>query len=295
MLMRVFHAAAIAALSLGSLTPAAAQVRASERGSVSQTVDGTVITVDYSRPRIRGRDSVFASKGKGVVYWGEVWTPGANWATTLDVSRPVKLNGHDVAAGKYSLWFIPQLTEWTVGLHPNPRRFHTQPPKDSEYVLTFKVPPRAMADSEDVLLFSFPRVSASGTTLRMQWAATAIEIDVAVQPSRPPTNMTEEQMAPYLGSYTMRMEGDTAEHKAEVLAAGQAIRVVVDGWGDFAIELVPTAQQHRFVTAFVQKGQLYDVEDQAPFVFDVANGRATGFTVIDATENKPWMTAKRAS
>ena len=36
-----------------------AQVRASERGSVSQTIDGTVITVDYGRVQARGRDSLF--------------------------------------------------------------------------------------------------------------------------------------------------------------------------------------------------------------------------------------------
>lgn len=294
--MRARLAAALGAVLAFAVTmPVMGQVRASERGTVSQTVDGTVITVDYSRPRIRGRDSVFASKGKGVVYWGEVWTPGANWATTFEFSKPVKLNGHEVAGGKYSIWFIPQQSEWTIALHANPRRFHTQPPKDSEYVLTFKVPPRAMTHTEDVLLFSFPQVSHTGTTLRLHWATTAVDIDVAVPPSRPPTNMTAEQMAPYLGSYTLRAEGDTADSKAEVLAAGRAIRVVVDGWGDFAMELIPTAEPHHFVTAFLQKGELYDVEDQAPFVFDVEGGRATGFRIIDATENKPWMTAKRAN
>ena len=273
----------------------AAQVRASERGSVSQIVDGTMIAVDYSRPVIRGRDSVFATKGKGVVYWGEVWTPGANWATTFEFSKAVKLNGHDVAAGKYSIWYIPQPTEWTIALHANARRFHTQPPKDSEFVLTFKVAPQAMTHREEVLLFSFPQVTHTGTTLRMQWGTTAIDLDVAVPPSRAPTNMTAEQMAPYLGSYSLHMEGDTTERKAEVLAAGRAMRIVVDGWGDFGIELIPTAEPHHFVTAFIQKGELYDVEDQAPFEFLMEGGKATGFRIIDATENKTWMSAKRTS
>jgi hypothetical protein len=294
--VRVHPAAAVvAAIALAASTPAVAQVRASERGTVSQTVDGTVITVDYARPRIRGRDSVFASKCKGVVYWGEVWTPGANWATTFEFSKPVTLNGREVAAGKYSVWYIPQPSEWTIALHANPRRFHTQPPKDSEYVLTFKVPPRTMTQVEDVLLFSFPQVTHTGTTLRMHWATTAVDLDVGVRPSRPPTNMSAAEMAPYLGSYTLRTEGDSTERKAEALAAGRAIRVVVDGWKDFAMELIPTAEPHRFLTAFLQKGELYDVEDQAVFVFDVQGGRAAGFRIIDLTENKDWMTGKRAS
>lgn len=280
---------------LSAAPPVDAQIRASERGTVSQTVDGTVVTVDYSRPRIRGRDSVFAAKGNGVVYWGEVWTPGANWATTFEFSKPVTLNGHEVAAGKYSIWYVPQLGEWTVALHENPRLFHTQHPADSEFALTFTVTPQAATHSEDVLLFSFPQITHTGTTLRMQWATTVVDIDITVPPSRPPTNMTAEEMAPYLGSYTLRAEDDTVDRKVEVLAAGQAIRVVVDGWGDFAIELAPTEEPHRFVTIFLRKGEVYDVEDQAPFVFDMEDGHAVGFRIIDLTENKTWMTGKRAS
>jgi len=39
-----------------------AQIRASELGTVSQTIDGTVISVEYSRPRARGRASLFGTK-----------------------------------------------------------------------------------------------------------------------------------------------------------------------------------------------------------------------------------------
>jgi len=275
--------------------PAPAQIRASERGSVSQTVDGTIITVDYSRPQIRGRDSAFAAKGNGVVYWGEVWTPGANWATTFEFSKPVTLNGHDVAAGKYSVWYVPQPDEWTVGLHATARLFHTQHPADSEFVVSFKVTPQPTDDRENVLQFSFPVVTHTGTTLRMHWERTAVDLDIGVPPSRPPTNMTAEEMAPYLGSYTLTAEDDTTVRKVEVLAAGQAIRVVVDGWGKWAVELIPTQEEHRFLTAWLRDGELYDVEDQAPFVFDMDGGRAVGFRVINATENTTWMTGTRTN
>jgi hypothetical protein len=287
-----------AALPLGVLAalaaPATAQIRASERGVTSQTVDGTVITVDYARPQIRGRDSVFATKGKGIVYWGEIWTPGANWATTLELSKPVTLNGQEVAAGKYSVWFIPQPTEWTIGLHANPRLFHTQPPKDSAYVVTFKATPQAADHRADVLQFSFPAVTHTGTTLRMHWDRTSVDIAVGVRPSRPPVNMTAQQMAPYLGSFTLKMEDDTSgrEQKAEVIAAGNELRIVVDGWGKFTIGLVPKSG-HRYMTVFLEDGKVYDEEEAAEVVFDVQGGQAVGFTIVDLTENKPWMTARR--
>ena len=58
--MRLVLAIAVAVPSY-----AGAQIRSSERGMASQTVDGTVITVDYARPQARGRRVIF-----GVVYWG---------------------------------------------------------------------------------------------------------------------------------------------------------------------------------------------------------------------------------
>ena len=100
------------------ILPAAlsAQPRASERATVNQIVNGTSITFDFSRPVARGRDHLFG----GVVHWGELWTPGANWATTLEVDHDVKLNGHAVPAGKYSVWIRVQPEEWTVFLMTRP-------------------------------------------------------------------------------------------------------------------------------------------------------------------------------
>ena len=73
-------------------TGAAGQVRASELGTVSQIIDGTRIAIEYSRPRARGRNDLFG----GEIKWQEVWTPGANFATTLEVSRDVRIDGHPV-------------------------------------------------------------------------------------------------------------------------------------------------------------------------------------------------------
>jgi len=51
----------LAASLLGAVPSASAQLRASERGSVAQNVDGTRVTVDYSRPRARGRSPIYGT------------------------------------------------------------------------------------------------------------------------------------------------------------------------------------------------------------------------------------------
>jgi hypothetical protein len=76
---------------------------ASRRDSVRTTVDGVTVAIDYTSPRRRGR-SILGS----VVPFGQVWRTGADAATTLFLSRPLRIGGTLVPAGPYSLWTIPE-------------------------------------------------------------------------------------------------------------------------------------------------------------------------------------------
>ena len=179
------HSFAVVSIIIATLAaPLGAQVKASEQSSVSQTVDGTVITVDYSRPQVRGRQDVF---GK-VVAAGALWTPGANWATTLEVSKPIRLQGRDLAAGKYSMWMVTGPGDWTVYLHKNARLFHTNPPQVGDMLLSFTVRPTQVEHTE-LVTFDFPRVAPDSTTLRFRWATTALSLDIVTQATKTITGM----------------------------------------------------------------------------------------------------------
>ena len=274
---------------------AAAQIRASEAAITSQTVDGTVITVEYSRPQLRGR----TPKADGVVHLESMWTPGANWATTLEVNHPIKLNGHAVAAGKYSVWAEPAAGDWTFHLHPNPRLFHTSAPKASEMALSFKVTPQRGQESVDVLSFDFPELRQDGTTLRFRWAQTVIPFDIAVEPSRNVIAMTEAQAAPYAGGWLMQFYNEVNEKmpemRVELMLSNGTLKGVVDGPEPFGIEFLPTGEPNTFVLAWLEKGKTFDVDPTAQIVFDVANGRATRWQakVIKELGDKPWIWARR--
>lgn len=169
-----------ATLALVTALPACApaQVMASEHGMVQQRVDGTTITIEYYRPQRRGRDNLFG----GVVKWGSTWTPGANWATTIDVDHDVRIDGHALAKGRYSIWMVPQPTAWTVILSTAWKRFHVQGPDPSAPQVTFTVTPDS-TPMVDVLTFSFPAVAPDSTTLLLQWGTTAVPLHIAVTPS----------------------------------------------------------------------------------------------------------------
>ena len=112
---------ALCSLCLGTAvlaqTPAAPKLefpQASPLASVSQRIGLTDIQVTYNRPGAKGR-VVFG----GLVPYGHVWRTGANNATKISFSTPVKLNGATVPAGTYELFTIPGKDEWTVSIHKN--------------------------------------------------------------------------------------------------------------------------------------------------------------------------------
>ena len=83
--------------------------RPSPPATTTATIDGKTITIDYSRPSVKGR-KVWG----GLVPYGEVWRTGANEATTIDVSADVEIEGQKLAKGKYALFTIPGEKEWVI-------------------------------------------------------------------------------------------------------------------------------------------------------------------------------------
>ena len=83
---RIYSLVVFSLLALAA--PVEAQIQASPLSSTSTVIDGTSLDVTYSRPSVRGR-TIWGE----VVPWGGRWTPGANWATVIEVDRDVLING----------------------------------------------------------------------------------------------------------------------------------------------------------------------------------------------------------
>jgi hypothetical protein len=286
-----------AAILLGVASDLSGQVRASEPAKVSQTIDGTALTIEYSRPRVRGRDSLFGKEIK----WEEVWTPGANWATTLELSKDIRLNGHPVAKGKYSVWLaVRPAGPWTMVLDPRHRRFHTAHPDSTGEQIRFGVTPEEGAFTE-VLSWSFPEIRVTGGTLAMQWGTTRVAFRVEVQPSYSLAT-SPSKAGPYLGRYsfdwTEKEPGDTLPI---TLTISQKDSTLVGEWnplpwpeaGPFI--LIPIKEDW-FIAGFTEKGELYEVEQDMVFEFARKRGqklagtfevRGEGDTLIAMGRRRP--------
>ena len=190
-----FRAAFVALLLAPA--PVVAQIRASEVGVMAQTIDGTTLKMEYSRPRARGRTTLF---GTPAVHWGETWTPGANWATSFEVDKNVKLNGTAVPKGKYSVWMVVrEKGDWTLVLDPKVHRYHMEPPDSSAAQIRFPVKVSAVPFTE-VLTWSMPDIRINGGTLAMQWERARVDVNVEVEPTYALTFPAAEA-AEYVGEY----------------------------------------------------------------------------------------------
>lgn len=278
-------------LSFLALLPlsASAQPRLSERGSLGQMVDGTTITLDYARPQARGRSPIFGQ----VVHWGETWTPGANWATNITLSKDVKVNGEPLPKGSYSIWMIPAEDTWTVFFHPTVRLFHTQRPSADSATLRLKVKATPI-DAVEILTFAFASVGRDRTTLEMRWDRALVPLEIVVPSSQA---VLAAELAPmYTGTWTVVMQGeepgkaDTVEFKVDYKEGHLLGEFTKMSW---IMELVPMRAQHSFVVGMVEKGEVLDVEVDYPMVFTIEGDRAVSF-IVKSDNNDEWMRGVRA-
>ena len=117
--------------------------RPSPPAEVKTTVGSTDLTIDYSRPSLKGR-AAFEAKSP-LAPTGEVWRTGANEATTFTVSKPVKINGQPLAAGTYALFTIPAAGEWTIIFNKTAKQWGAFKYQDKEDALRIKVKPQTVA------------------------------------------------------------------------------------------------------------------------------------------------------
>ncbi len=149
--------------------------RPSQLASVTQHINQTKVTLEFSRPVARGRE-LFGQ----LVPWSKVWTPGANDATTITVSTGVQVNGQALPAGTYTVWSEPQPERWTIifnSAHPVWHlRYDEAAGKD---VLRVTAMPREGAHMES-LAWYFPVVDGRRAELVVHWGKVVVPLQIDV-------------------------------------------------------------------------------------------------------------------
>ena len=143
--------------------------RPSPKGSVTQTVGLTDITVAFSSPGVKGRK-----------IWGEVvpldqvWRAGANDCTKVTFSTPVSIEGKPVPAGAYCIFLLPAKSGWTFILSKNSEQGGTDY-KQSEDAL--RVPATASTiPLRERLAYAILDFDDEEGTLAMEWETQRVAV-----------------------------------------------------------------------------------------------------------------------
>src|ERR1700722_16744771 len=93
------------------------------------------VSITYSRPNAKGR-AIFGAMEP----YGQVWRTGANYATRIKLSDSIRIAGHPVAAGEYSLFTIPGPQQWTIILNKTVEQWGAYSYDSTKDLLRFTVP-----------------------------------------------------------------------------------------------------------------------------------------------------------
>lgn len=132
------------------------------------------LSVFYCQPSKKGRD-IFGE----LVPYGEVWRTGANEASTFSTNTTIDFGGAIVEPGTYTLWTIPQKTQWTIILNSKIYGwgvgFDGASPRDSEYdVAKINVPVQPLNNVVEQFTIEF----VYNVNMDLMWDKTKVSVPI---------------------------------------------------------------------------------------------------------------------
>jgi len=193
---------------------------------VEQKVGLTDITIEYSRPGVKGR-TIFG----GLEPWGTVWRTGANKNTMITFSDDVTIAGQSVKAGTYAMFTkLNSAKQWDVMFYSDTENWGT--PRewdDSKVVATAKVDVAEVPFSVETFTIDINNITNTGGTIDMIWEKSYVGIPFTV-----PTN--DKVMANIEKTMNGPSAADYYASAVYHLESGNDIKKAVK-WIDMAIDM----------------------------------------------------------
>ncbi len=143
---------------------------------VEQKVGLTTVSLEYSRPNVKGR-TLFVD----VEAFGSIWRTGANGATKITFSDDVKLEGNTVPAGTYALYSIPDPNEWTIMLYKDLTLGGNVSKYDrGKELLRFKVRGYTKKSTTESFTIEIGDLEKDGATISLKWGNYYVPMKLAV-------------------------------------------------------------------------------------------------------------------
>jgi len=182
--------------------------------TVKQAFGLSDVTIEYSRPSVKGR-VIFGE----LVPFGKIWRTGANQATKFTFGEDVMLEGKPVAAGTYAVYTIPNKDSWEVMLYKD----LTLGGDVAEYkaeneVVRLKVPVTALPAKVETFTISIGDITSKTARIEFTWEQTRIAVNVTSEFDEKVMKNIETALAkdsrPYFQAASYYYENDKDLNKA---------------------------------------------------------------------------------
>ena len=150
------------------------KVRVSPKAMVKQTVGFTDVTIDFSRPGVKGREI-----WGGLVPLNKVWRAGANEATKITFSEDVNVNGNSVKAGRYGFFAIPGEDNWILIFNKVADQWGAFEYNEAEDVLRIEATPEE-GYFQEWLDFTVTKASKTTAVVKLEWEKLKVPFEVEV-------------------------------------------------------------------------------------------------------------------
>ncbi|MCX2839296.1 DUF2911 domain-containing protein [Salinimicrobium sp. MT39] len=151
----------------------------SPSAKIEQEVGLTNVTVEYSRPGMRGR-TIFGD----LVPYGEKWRTGANNNTKISFDTKVVIDGKELKAGTYAIYSIPKENEWEVLFYEDSNNWGLpQDWQDSKVALRATAPVQEMPMTMQTFTILIDELQNDSAVLNFIWENT-----IATLPFEVPTD-----------------------------------------------------------------------------------------------------------
>ena len=144
--------------------------------NVAATIAGKKITIDYYAPSMHGRKIM-----GGLVPFGEVWCTGANWATKITTEAPLQMGTLKLPAGSYSIWTLPNASEWTLIINKQTGQFHKDYDSSTDFGRT-KMNLKTLPAPVETFKIDLRSDGGNQGTLALVWETTEASIPFTVSP-----------------------------------------------------------------------------------------------------------------
>ncbi|MGB5420158.1 DUF2911 domain-containing protein [Algibacter sp.] len=143
---------------------------------IEQKVGLTDVTIEYSRPGVKGR-TIFGD----LVPYGKIWRTGANARTKITFSTDATVDGQTLKAGSYSVFTIPNAETWDVIFYNDGKDSGTPDELDPAHVAA-KTNVKSYPVPFDVETFTIDinNLSNTGGRLEFIWEKTWVGMDFTV-------------------------------------------------------------------------------------------------------------------